>query len=241
MIPQPIVSRSVSRAITRGDRGRRASLHRVLAPPRVGLGEPDRVEAVAVERARVPEDLLERLHRQLHHANPERDAHPALSSGGRHRAHGTRSAPGPVFGYLITSSSVREIGVGYLRLRPMPAPAPCAIDDANDGDLEGILAIYNDVIATSTAVFSERAGDAREPPGVARRPPCAAAFPVLVALDERRVAGFGSFGDFRAWPGYRITVEHTRARARRSPRARHRHRADRSARRARAPRSASTR
>src|SRR5690606_19324270 len=34
-------------------------------------------------------------------------------------------------------------------------------------------------------------------------------YPVLVAEEDGLVAGFGSFGDFRAWPGYRFTVEHT--------------------------------
>jgi phosphinothricin acetyltransferase len=33
---------------------------------------------------------------------------------------------------------------------------------------------------------------------------------VLVAVDgDGDVIGFGSFGDFRAWPGYRTTVEHS--------------------------------
>jgi L-amino acid N-acyltransferase len=32
---------------------------------------------------------------------------------------------------------------------------------------------------------------------------------VLVATDAAGVAGFASFGDFRAWPGYRHTVEHS--------------------------------
>jgi len=34
-------------------------------------------------------------------------------------------------------------------------------------------------------------------------------YPLLVAHDEHGVAGFGTFGDFRPWPGYRFTVEHT--------------------------------
>jgi phosphinothricin acetyltransferase len=34
-------------------------------------------------------------------------------------------------------------------------------------------------------------------------------YPVLVAHDEHGVAGFGTFADFRPWPGYRFTVEHT--------------------------------
>jgi phosphinothricin acetyltransferase len=32
---------------------------------------------------------------------------------------------------------------------------------------------------------------------------------VLVARDAHGVVGFASFGEFRAWPGYRFTVEHT--------------------------------
>ena len=102
---------------------------------------------------------------------------------------------------------MREDGVDYYALRPMPTP-DVAIDDANEGDLEGILAIFNDVIATSTSVFSEDpvALENRRAWFVDRR---ARGFPVLVARDEQGVAGFGSFGDFRAWPGYRFTVEHS--------------------------------
>jgi phosphinothricin acetyltransferase len=32
---------------------------------------------------------------------------------------------------------------------------------------------------------------------------------VLIARDADGVCGFSTFGDFRAWPGYRFTVEHT--------------------------------
>jgi len=32
---------------------------------------------------------------------------------------------------------------------------------------------------------------------------------VLIARDEHGVAGFASWADFRAGPGYRFTVEHT--------------------------------
>jgi L-amino acid N-acyltransferase YncA len=34
-------------------------------------------------------------------------------------------------------------------------------------------------------------------------------YPVLIAKDEKGVAGFATFGDFRPWPGYRFTVEGT--------------------------------
>ena len=82
------------------------------------------------------------------------------------------------------------------------------IRDANATDLPGILAIYNDVIATSTAVYSDTPAtlDDRTAWWQTR---VAQGYPVLVATDESGVAGFASFGDFRAWPGYRFSVEHS--------------------------------
>jgi phosphinothricin acetyltransferase len=81
--------------------------------------------------------------------------------------------------------------------------------DAGPGDLPGILAIYNEVITASTAVYAllpttleERRTwfDAR----------VASGYPVLVAVRGGHVIGFSSFGDWRtSWPGYRYTVEHT--------------------------------
>ena len=34
-------------------------------------------------------------------------------------------------------------------------------------------------------------------------------FPVLIAEIDGAIAGFASFGEFRAWDGYRFTVEHS--------------------------------
>jgi len=83
-----------------------------------------------------------------------------------------------------------------------------SIRDAEEGDLPGILAIYNDVVATTAAIYAD------EPSTLAERQEWWAArrirdFPVLVALDEKGVAGFSSFGDFRSFPNYRHTVEHS--------------------------------
>ena len=79
---------------------------------------------------------------------------------------------------------------------------------AMEADLPGILAIYNEVILSSTAVYTD------DPVPLADRAAWLAArqaqgYPVLVAEDAAGVAGFASFGDFRAWPGYRHTVEHS--------------------------------
>ena len=86
---------------------------------------------------------------------------------------------------------------------------PTAIRPATADDLPGILAIYNDVIATSTAVFSldPVTLDDRRAWFAARQ---RAGFPVLVAERDGTVAGFASFGEFRgAWHGYRYSVEHS--------------------------------
>jgi phosphinothricin acetyltransferase len=81
------------------------------------------------------------------------------------------------------------------------------IRDATEADLPGILTIYNQVIATSTAVYTETQStlEDRRAWFAARR---AANFPVLVA-DQDSLLGFASFGDFRPWPGYARSVEHS--------------------------------
>src|SRR5688572_19637010 len=82
------------------------------------------------------------------------------------------------------------------------------IRDAVDEDVPAILAIYNEVIATSTAVYRDTPAtlDDRLEWFAARR---AQSYPILVAADDSGLLGFASYGDFRAWPGYRFSVEHT--------------------------------
>jgi len=80
---------------------------------------------------------------------------------------------------------------------------------ADPTDLPAILAIYNEVIVSSTAVyaFDPVTIEDRTAWYEARR---ALGYPVLVADDAGTVVGFSSFGDWRgAWPGYRHTVEHS--------------------------------
>jgi L-amino acid N-acyltransferase YncA len=80
--------------------------------------------------------------------------------------------------------------------------------DAAEEDMAALAAIYNDVIATSTAIYSSvpvTVEDRR----TWWRSRLEAGYPVLVAVDDSGVAGFSTFGDFRSWPGYRFTVEHT--------------------------------
>jgi L-amino acid N-acyltransferase len=94
-------------------------------------------------------------------------------------------------------------------LMPSRLPKEPLIRHAREADLPTILEIYNEVIASSAAVYS------LEPTSLQERTAwfatrTGAGFPVLVAEVEHRVAGFASFGEFRgAWPGYRYSVEHS--------------------------------
>lgn len=83
------------------------------------------------------------------------------------------------------------------------------IRDAEAGDIDGILAIYNDAVLHTTAIWNETVVDAANRTAwLAERRRLG--YPVLVAVDDDgRVAGFASFGDWRAWDGYRHTVEHS--------------------------------
>lgn len=83
------------------------------------------------------------------------------------------------------------------------------IRDANDADIAGITAIYNDAVVNTAAIWNETQVDVdnrrqwlldRQKMG----------YPVLVAInDHGEVVGYASFGDWRAFDGYRHTVEHS--------------------------------
>ena len=82
------------------------------------------------------------------------------------------------------------------------------IRDAVHADAAAILPMYNYAVRETTAIFDTGESDlaGRAAWLVARQ---GAGFPVLVAEVDGVVAGFASFGDFRAWEGYRFTVEHS--------------------------------
>ena len=82
------------------------------------------------------------------------------------------------------------------------------IRNATVDDLPGILEIYNHAIINTTAVYSE------QPHTLDMRiawynDRISNGFPVFVAEINGAVAGFSTFGHFRAWPCYRFTVEHS--------------------------------
>src|SRR5258708_17946239 len=90
---------------------------------------------------------------------------------------------------------------------PLPAVSQMpTVGDAPRQDLPEILSIYNEVIRNSTAVYSEieftpARGDswfdAKAEQG----------FPFIVAQTDMGIVGFGTFGEFRAWPCHRHTVD----------------------------------
>jgi phosphinothricin acetyltransferase len=82
------------------------------------------------------------------------------------------------------------------------------IRDAALSDIAQITEIYNSIVLTSTAIYNDQCSTAEERADWwVRR--VEQGFPVIVAVEETSVLGYGSFGEFRPWPGYRFTVEGT--------------------------------
>jgi len=82
-----------------------------------------------------------------------------------------------------------------------------ACDHATHG--AAILAILNDAIVTSTALFDYRP---RPPESMLEwfRAKELRRFPVLGAVsDDGTLLGFATYGTFRAWPAYKYTIEHS--------------------------------
>ena len=82
------------------------------------------------------------------------------------------------------------------------------IRDAVEEDFDEIIAIYNEVLTNTTAIYNDRPTTCEERIAWWRMRQ-EQGYPVLVATDGSSIAGFGTFGDFRPWPGYRFTVEGT--------------------------------
>ncbi|MGR6466351.1 N-acetyltransferase family protein [Rhizobium sp. PAMB 3182] len=85
---------------------------------------------------------------------------------------------------------------------------PLTIRDAVEADLAAIRDIYNHAVEHTTAIWNEVIVDldnrkawfdARLKQG----------YPVLAAERGGRVVGYASYGDWRAFDGYRHTVEHS--------------------------------
>ncbi|THF47570.1 GNAT family N-acetyltransferase [Allorhizobium terrae] len=82
------------------------------------------------------------------------------------------------------------------------------VRDAHDGDLAAICDIYNHAVEHTTAIWNDVLIDvANRSIWLEQRR--ARGFPVLVAEVDGKVAGYASYGDWRAFDGYRHTVEHS--------------------------------
>jgi len=88
------------------------------------------------------------------------------------------------------------------------------IRPATESDVPAILAIYNQIVATSTAIYNDEPVTLDDRLNWFRNR-MKSRYPVLVATipstdaTPDAIVGFSSFGDFRSWPGYRFSVEHT--------------------------------
>ncbi|MEP7111408.1 MAG: N-acetyltransferase family protein [Ferruginibacter sp.] len=83
-----------------------------------------------------------------------------------------------------------------------------SIRHADENDLPAMLAIYNDIILNTTAVWHN------EPHTLKMRQEWFAikieqGYPVFIAEDQGKLAGFSTIGPFRPWHGYRFTVENS--------------------------------
>lgn len=85
---------------------------------------------------------------------------------------------------------------------------PAHIRPATAADLQAIVAIMNEVIANTLAIY------AYEPVSLAERQAWfqaqqAGGWPVLVAELNGQVVGYGSIGVFRSRPAYKYSAEHS--------------------------------
>lgn len=119
-----------------------------------------------------------------------------------YRRHGFRDT-GPFLGYAPDPNSL------FMTLDLGDDAALVETRPAEPRDLPTLLAIYNQIVATSTAIYRDEPTTLEERAAwlSARR---AAGFPVIVAERGGEVLGYASYGEFRgAFPGYRFTVEHS--------------------------------
>lgn len=80
--------------------------------------------------------------------------------------------------------------------------------DATESDLGGILAIYNHAVLNSTAIWNDTPTDLANR-FAWLRDRRSKGYPIVVAEEAGEVLGYASFGDFRPFEGFRISVEHS--------------------------------
>lgn len=82
------------------------------------------------------------------------------------------------------------------------------IREATEKDLKDILAIYNDALLHTTAVYAYQP-QTLEYRQVWYEQKIREGYPILVCEQDNKVVGFATFGPFRAWPAYKYSIEHS--------------------------------
>jgi L-amino acid N-acyltransferase len=87
-------------------------------------------------------------------------------------------------------------------------PATFTLRAARTSDLEALRSIYNHAVQHTTASYDyePRSAEKQVEWFAAKN---ASGYPVIVAEIAGECVGFASYGSFRAWMGYRFTVEHS--------------------------------
>jgi len=82
------------------------------------------------------------------------------------------------------------------------------IRPATEADLQAILDIYNDAVINTTAVYTytPHTLDMRRQWFNEHRE---AGLPVFVLEEDGVIAGFATYGNFRPWPAYKYSIEHS--------------------------------
>ena len=82
------------------------------------------------------------------------------------------------------------------------------IRNATENDLPQMLEIYNDIIINTTAVwqYDTHTLEMRKEWFKTKQEQ---GFPVFVAEENGTIVGFSTYGSFRAWQGYKHTVENS--------------------------------
>ena len=74
---------------------------------------------------------------------------------------------------------------------------------------EAMLAIFNDAIVNSTALYDYKPRTTEMMSGWFEAK-LKGTFPIIgIEDDSGELMGFGSYGTFRAWPAYKYSVEHS--------------------------------
>ena len=83
-----------------------------------------------------------------------------------------------------------------------------SIRAAVEADLPAILAIHNDAVLTTTAIWSVHAVDLSNRRAILTERQ-AKGYAFLAAVEDDALLGYATFGDFRPHDGYYKTVEHS--------------------------------